>query len=324
MSTTYGGQPASVVAPGSVAIASSTNANPIVVTTSANHGLLSGDTITISGHQANTAANGTGLVVTVLSNTSFSIPVAGVAVGGATGTVQLTSRGAAGILYTDGDPFTAAGDNLAIQPLYDRTAALAKSLGFTKTGGRLLMTNPNGTQAADFNGAFAASTWQSFAALAAFSQSGTNTGGLTAVSLGPAAAFAVYGVGGFAAQDLIEVTFEGSVLLSTSTAPTGVAQNYFGLYYQFAAPGAAAPTSLATMTLAPESTRVVAQVEGIKHAYVALRSTLFLPQAASGANSVLYVAPAVMPANADAAGFLALQSGCHFDFKSNRLTGWPQ
>lgn len=74
---------ATIAAP--VAITSSTNANPIVVTTPA-HGYTTGDTAEILGHTVNTSANG-GWIVTVLTTTTFSIPVAGVGVGGATGAV---------------------------------------------------------------------------------------------------------------------------------------------------------------------------------------------------------------------------------------------
>lgn len=57
-------------------ITNATNANPIVITTSAAHNLVTGDSVTISGVLGNTAANGTN-VATVLTATTFSIPVAG-------------------------------------------------------------------------------------------------------------------------------------------------------------------------------------------------------------------------------------------------------
>lgn len=56
-----------------VAVSSSTNANPTVVTTGAAHGLTSGDTVEILGHLTNTAVNGT-WVVSVLTATTFSVP----------------------------------------------------------------------------------------------------------------------------------------------------------------------------------------------------------------------------------------------------------
>lgn len=67
-------------------IASSTNANPIVVTTSAAHGYSTGAVVEISGHAVNTAANGS-WTATVLTTTTFSIPVVGNGVGTASGQV---------------------------------------------------------------------------------------------------------------------------------------------------------------------------------------------------------------------------------------------
>jgi hypothetical protein len=71
-----------------VLIASSTAAMPSVVTTAAAHGLTTGQTAEIANHLLNTSANGT-WTVTEISSTTFSIPVPGNAVGGATGTVTL-------------------------------------------------------------------------------------------------------------------------------------------------------------------------------------------------------------------------------------------
>lgn len=69
-----------------VSVASSTNANPIVVTTAAAHGYSTGAVVEISGHLVNTAANGS-WTATVLTTTTFSIPALGNGAGGATGTV---------------------------------------------------------------------------------------------------------------------------------------------------------------------------------------------------------------------------------------------
>jgi hypothetical protein len=68
-----------------LSIASSTAANPSVVTTAAAHGLASGDWVEIAGHAVNTAANGI-WPVTVILTTTFSIPVLGNGIGTATGT----------------------------------------------------------------------------------------------------------------------------------------------------------------------------------------------------------------------------------------------
>ena len=57
-------------------VTGATNANPIVVSTAAPHGLASGQVATVSGVQGNPSANGT-WTVTFISANSFSIPVAG-------------------------------------------------------------------------------------------------------------------------------------------------------------------------------------------------------------------------------------------------------
>jgi hypothetical protein len=68
-------------------VSSATNANPIVVTTSAPHGLITGSLVTIAAVGGNTNANGT-FRVTKLSSTTFSIPKAGNSAYTSGGTVQ--------------------------------------------------------------------------------------------------------------------------------------------------------------------------------------------------------------------------------------------
>lgn len=71
-----------------VTITSSSVASPTVVTTAAPHGLVSAQSVLIAGHAGSTPTiNGT-RVVTVISPTTFSIPV-NVTVGGTGGTVVL-------------------------------------------------------------------------------------------------------------------------------------------------------------------------------------------------------------------------------------------
>ncbi len=70
-----------------IAIASSTNANPTVVTTSEAHGYSTGDVVSITGHGGNTNANGT-WTITVLSSTTFSSPQPGSGTGTASGSVS--------------------------------------------------------------------------------------------------------------------------------------------------------------------------------------------------------------------------------------------
>ena len=55
-----------------IAIASSTDATPIVVTTTAPHGLKSGDMVRISGHATNVAANTDSLII-VTGATTFEM-----------------------------------------------------------------------------------------------------------------------------------------------------------------------------------------------------------------------------------------------------------
>lgn len=71
-----------------IGISSSTQALPTVITTASVHGLSSGQVVEISNHLVNTAANGT-WPVTVLTTTTFSVPVAGNGVGTASGQVVL-------------------------------------------------------------------------------------------------------------------------------------------------------------------------------------------------------------------------------------------
>jgi hypothetical protein len=67
-----------------VSIASSTLANPVVVTSVAAHGLVVNDWVEITGHLVNTALNGIWQVSAVLGLT-FTVPCVGNGVGGASG-----------------------------------------------------------------------------------------------------------------------------------------------------------------------------------------------------------------------------------------------
>jgi hypothetical protein len=74
--------------PVSSTVTSSSVANPTVVTTSEAHGLATGDVVSIAGHSGSTPSlNGQSAAITVLSGTTFSLPV-NVTVGGTGGTVQ--------------------------------------------------------------------------------------------------------------------------------------------------------------------------------------------------------------------------------------------
>jgi hypothetical protein len=69
-----------------VSVASSTDANPSVITTASAHGLETGGWAEVSGHEVNTAVNGV-WAVTVIDAENFSVPVPGSGVGVATGQV---------------------------------------------------------------------------------------------------------------------------------------------------------------------------------------------------------------------------------------------
>jgi hypothetical protein len=77
-----------VLAP--IAITSSTNASPVEITTTALHGLITGQAVVIAGHATNTGANGTWTII-VTSTTKFTLTGSvGNGIGGATGTITQT------------------------------------------------------------------------------------------------------------------------------------------------------------------------------------------------------------------------------------------
>jgi hypothetical protein len=71
-----------------VNIASSTNANPSVVTTATVHGLAVGDVVEIAGHLVNLNIVGVWTVATVGSTTLFTVPYPANGLGAATGTAM--------------------------------------------------------------------------------------------------------------------------------------------------------------------------------------------------------------------------------------------
>ena len=146
MGTIYDGIPGNIAFPAAVAITSTTNANPITVTTSAPHGLLTGDKARIYDHQSNTAANGI-WTVTRTGASTYTIPVAGIAAGGATGSSQGLVYGAALTLPADGDADAAATFNAALAPLTDRSAVTVLSLGQFKLARKELWLYSNLTNA---------------------------------------------------------------------------------------------------------------------------------------------------------------------------------
>lgn len=94
-------------------VSNATNASPIVITSTANHGITTGQPVTVSGVGGNTNANGDH-IATQLSPTTFSIPVAGNAPytsGGAwhsTGLYRVVLSGAVLASLESGKTYTAA------------------------------------------------------------------------------------------------------------------------------------------------------------------------------------------------------------------------
>lgn len=86
-------------------VSAATVATPIVITTTAPHGLITGSVVTIAGVGGNTAANGT-WPITVLTSTTFSVPAIGAVAYTSGGTVQFTGLVAA---MTGTSPVTITG-----------------------------------------------------------------------------------------------------------------------------------------------------------------------------------------------------------------------
>jgi hypothetical protein len=103
----------------------------MVINTATPHGLTTGDTVEISGHQINLAANGQ-QTVTVTSGSQFNIPGTGTAPGGATGTVRPLTFGSSFSIPSTGDLISAANNNIAPESLADRTSLLLLSTGNPK------------------------------------------------------------------------------------------------------------------------------------------------------------------------------------------------
>jgi hypothetical protein len=107
---------ATSVLPGAGAVTAATNASPIVIT-SANHGLHTGDVVTIAGVQGNNSANGV-FTVTVVDANDFSL-------NGSTGSANYSGGGVwkASIVVTAPDHGLLTGDQVQISGVRGNTAA---------------------------------------------------------------------------------------------------------------------------------------------------------------------------------------------------------
>lgn len=122
----------------SLTITGNTLANPTVVTTSTAHGLATGDSVNITGSNSTPSINGDN-TVTVISSTTFSVPV-NVTVAGTAGTVQRTSTGGGWAAYLQ---LFSIGSNSVTVTLQDS----ADNSSFTNlTGGAFSALSARGQQ----------------------------------------------------------------------------------------------------------------------------------------------------------------------------------
>ncbi len=133
MPTNYNGKPGSIIAPtAKINISSSTNASPIVVTTSSAHGVQPGDMVAIAGHD-NNGANGYAIAFSVTSTTVTLTGTTGTSVGTATGTLRRLAIGPEYPMPNDGEKVDAASVQPPFSVLGDRTAFLWAMMGWTLT-----------------------------------------------------------------------------------------------------------------------------------------------------------------------------------------------
>lgn len=127
-------------------ISSSTNATPIVITTTASHGYSNGDIVAVGGHAVNTAANGTWQIAGVTATTfqlltrQDAVNSTGNGVGAATGyCVDITTAaiasdlGAAGGANTNGTDVTLSGVTVTAFGIFNASSATWTNLSATKS-----------------------------------------------------------------------------------------------------------------------------------------------------------------------------------------------
>lgn len=121
-----------------VVIATSSVANPTVITCSTPHGLVTGDKVMIAGHTGSTPAIDGERVATVVSATTFTVPL-NVTVGGTGGTVKRLSTQEGGAGYVACSALTLGGyTNLAVKVRHSQDDAtyvdLVSFAALTATG----------------------------------------------------------------------------------------------------------------------------------------------------------------------------------------------
>lgn len=131
-----------------------TNANPAVITTTAAHGFVTGQTVTIAGAAGTlgTAVNGR-RVVTVLSSTTFSIPVdttASSAYGGSGATATDINQATGGSGTGGGATLTKTGAGWAVNAFQGYRATILNGAGKRQYG--VIASNTSDTLTLDSNG----------------------------------------------------------------------------------------------------------------------------------------------------------------------------
>jgi len=217
MPSNYDGDSANVATNGPLNIASTTNSNPITVTVSGSlpTDFLTGCEVDIVGHQVNTIANGQWRA-TVTGASTFTIPQAGIAAGGATGTVQPLNLTSLFTIPSDGDNDNQASIFPSLSTLGDRIQWIAARTGAYKMVSSLIIGLVNDPACVTYGiNAVVASTL-------------TDTpfgGGIGGGAVDPGHPFAIPGV---VSGDLIRV----SLTASSSNLWPGIAQfNLFQIGY---------------------------------------------------------------------------------------------
>lgn len=254
MSTQIGGLPVAVLTtqPPPVNIASTAISGAVcLVSTAPNpHGLNNGDFCSINGHAVNGLANGQ-WPATVLTSTTFTIPVTVFGSGGATGTVQSLSLPSFPI-PSDADPLTAASVGPAFEANADRTAFFNTAMPIAKlvvpVGASV--TNDTFTAWDHVNvGALPAATWVDLA-------------GATVWTLWP----------GLQVNDEVSIDLDLNEYIQASGASPSLSQ--LALFYRLSFAG------IGPFTRCPGSgaiRRVDTSVTGIGHVHIA--TSFFAPNA---------------------------------------------
>jgi hypothetical protein len=194
MPTTYPGTPGNISGslPAAIAVTSTSNSNPVIVTTSAPHGLTTGDVVDLTGNVSGDQRNGV-WKVTVTGGSTFTIPFNGTGfAGGASGTVQPLKLAGPIQQPVDGDAATASSGPAAIDTtidsLSDRTAFLGVATGAYKLAQVSIVSFASlslGTWAAQTAGAITAGQLVQFTAQSVTWNTNLGPTGVTPVAANP-------------------------------------------------------------------------------------------------------------------------------------------